>query len=141
MKNRTQHRRSSAVHRASALMTWRGAPPIVIVTAQGTGHPDVFLRQESGPAVLLQLRRGLSCRPTGRSWESRSIGNHSCIPHNFNLLVQFNPPTAFGCTLTIEGKRWWHDPATDPFPFQIRYSGLGRFQSISSMRRSSPLQL
>ena len=48
-----------------------------------------------------------------------------CIPGNFNLLVQFNPPTAFGCTLTIEGKRWWHDPTTDPFPFQIRFSGLG----------------
>jgi len=48
-----------------------------------------------------------------------------CIPGTFNLLVQFNPPTAFGCTLTIEGKRWLHDPATDPFPFQIRYSGLG----------------
>jgi hypothetical protein len=48
-----------------------------------------------------------------------------CIPPGFNLLVQFNPPTAFGCTLTIEGKRWLHDPATDPFPFQIRYSGLG----------------
>jgi hypothetical protein len=48
-----------------------------------------------------------------------------CIPGDFNLLVQFNAPTAFGCTLTIEGKRWWHNPATDPFPFQIRFSGLG----------------
>jgi hypothetical protein len=49
----------------------------------------------------------------------------SCIPISFNLLVQFNPPAAFGCTLTIEGKRWLWNPATDPFPFQIRYSGLG----------------
>lgn len=49
----------------------------------------------------------------------------SCIPINFNLLVQFNPPAAFGCTLTVEGKRWWWNPATDPFPFQIRFSGLG----------------
>ena len=48
-----------------------------------------------------------------------------CIPPGFNLLVQFNPPTAFGCTLTIEGKVWWHNPTTDPFPFQIRFSGLG----------------
>ena len=49
----------------------------------------------------------------------------SCIPANFNLLVQFNPPVAFGCTLTVEGKRWLRNPATDPFPFQIRFSGLG----------------
>jgi hypothetical protein len=49
----------------------------------------------------------------------------ACIPIGFNLLVQFNPPTAFGCTLTIEGKRWWRNPATDPFPFQIRYSEFG----------------
>jgi hypothetical protein len=49
----------------------------------------------------------------------------SCVPINFNLLVQFNPPAAFGCTLTVEGKRWLRNPATDPFPFQIRFSGLG----------------
>lgn len=49
----------------------------------------------------------------------------ACIPITFNLLVQFNPPAAFGCTLTVEGKRWWWNPATDPFPFQIRFSGLG----------------
>jgi hypothetical protein len=49
----------------------------------------------------------------------------TCIPIDFNLLIQFDAPTAFGCTLTIEGKRWWRNPATDPFPFQIRYAGLG----------------
>lgn len=49
----------------------------------------------------------------------------SCIPAGFNLLTQFDVPTAFGCELTVEGKLWWHDPATDPFPFQIRISGLG----------------
>lgn len=49
----------------------------------------------------------------------------SCIPVTFNLLVWFDPPAAFGCDLTVEGKRWLRDPATDPFPFQIRYWGLG----------------
>jgi hypothetical protein len=49
----------------------------------------------------------------------------SCIPSGFNLLVWFDLPAAFGCELTIEGKRWLHDPAIDPFPVQIRYSGLG----------------
>jgi hypothetical protein len=49
----------------------------------------------------------------------------SCIPTGFNLLIQFDAPAAFGCQHTVEGKRWWHDPATDAFPFQIRIRGLG----------------
>jgi hypothetical protein len=49
----------------------------------------------------------------------------SCIPPGSNLLVWFDAPAAFGCGLTVEGKRWWHDPASDAFPFQIRYWGLG----------------
>ena len=53
------------------------------------------------------------------------IRDPSCIPTDFNLLVQFDPPAAFGCELTIEGKIWWHDPETDPYPFQARRWGLG----------------
>ena len=34
-------------------------------------------------------------------------------------------PAAWGCELTVEGKLWWYDPETDPFPFQERYYGLG----------------
>ena len=49
----------------------------------------------------------------------------SCIPADYNLLVRFAGPSAFSCELTVRGKRWWHDPATDPFPFQIRIWGLG----------------
>jgi hypothetical protein len=49
----------------------------------------------------------------------------SCIPAGSNLLIQFDVPGAFGCELTVEGKVWWHDPATDPFPFQIRFWGRG----------------
>jgi|SoiMethySBSTD1v2_1073268.scaffolds.fasta_scaffold01146_14 hypothetical protein len=49
----------------------------------------------------------------------------SCVPHSFNLLIQIDAPAAFSCTLAVEGKRWWWDPAVDPFPFQIRYSGIG----------------
>ncbi len=53
------------------------------------------------------------------------IREPSCIPTDFNLLLQFDVPAAWGCELTIEGKVWWHDPETDPFPFQERYYGLG----------------
>jgi hypothetical protein len=49
----------------------------------------------------------------------------SCIPTGFNLLTQLDVPGAFACELTVEGRVWWHDPATDPFPFQIRLWGLG----------------
>jgi hypothetical protein len=49
----------------------------------------------------------------------------SCIPAGTNLLVRLHAPAAFTCELTVEGKRWWHDPATDPYPFQIRIWGLG----------------
>ena len=49
----------------------------------------------------------------------------SCIPTDFNLLVFFDAPAAFGCELTIEGKLWWYDPETDPFPFKIQQWGLG----------------
>jgi hypothetical protein len=52
------------------------------------------------------------------------IRDPSCIPADFNLLLMFDAPAAFGCELTIEGKSWrW--TATDPFPFQSRYWGLG----------------
>ena len=47
----------------------------------------------------------------------------SCVPVDFNLLIHADPPTAFGCALTVEGKRWLHDP--DPAAFQVRVSGLG----------------
>jgi hypothetical protein len=47
----------------------------------------------------------------------------SCIPVDFNLLIQADPPTAFGCPLTIEGRRWLHPP--DPAAFQVRVWGLG----------------
>ena len=53
------------------------------------------------------------------------IREPSCIPTDFNLLLQFDVPAAWGCELTIEGKTWRHDPETDPFPFQERYYGLG----------------
>jgi hypothetical protein len=53
------------------------------------------------------------------------IREPSCIPTDFNLLLLFDVPAAWGCELTVEGKLWWYDPETDPFPFQERYYGLG----------------
>jgi hypothetical protein len=53
------------------------------------------------------------------------IREPSCIPTDFNLLLLFDVPAAWGCELTVEGKLWWYDPETDPVPFQERYYGLG----------------
>jgi hypothetical protein len=47
-----------------------------------------------------------------------------CVPAGFNLLDQFDLPTAFGCALTVEGEAWRHD-ASDPIPFQIHERGTG----------------
>ena len=48
------------------------------------------------------------------------IREPSCIPTDFNLLLQFDVPAAWGCELTIEGKVWRYEE-TDPIPFQERY--------------------
>jgi len=52
------------------------------------------------------------------------IREPSCIPTDFNLLLLFDVPAAWGCELTIEGKVWRYDP-DDPVPFQERHYGLG----------------
>jgi hypothetical protein len=56
-----------------------------------------------------------------------------CVPDDFNLLVNLDltpafpdgPPRPFLCPLTVEGVSTWHDPATDPFPYQVQVRGSG----------------
>jgi hypothetical protein len=56
-----------------------------------------------------------------------------CVPGDFNLLDFLDltpafpggPPRPFLCTLTVHGVDTWHDPATDPFPFQEQVQGSG----------------
>jgi hypothetical protein len=52
------------------------------------------------------------------------IREPSCIPADFNLLLGFDVPAAWGCELTIGGRAWRYE-VTDPVPFQARYLGLG----------------
>lgn len=47
----------------------------------------------------------------------------ACIPPDFNLLQVFDPPAAFGCALTIEGRAWFR--LGEMLPTQERYNGLG----------------
>lgn len=56
-----------------------------------------------------------------------------CVPADFNLLDFLDltpafpggPPRPFLCTFTVHGVDTWHDPATDPFPFQEEVRGSG----------------
>jgi hypothetical protein len=106
-----------------------------LTVAWGAGHATVGAQGRPviqtfpspglpGPPLYANLAAGFM--PTDNGTVAIAFYREpSCIPLNFNLLIQFNPPAAFGCTLTIRGKLWWRDPATDPFPFQIRILGLG----------------
>ena len=48
-----------------------------------------------------------------------------CTPSGQNLLVLAGP-SAFGCTLTVEGhEHWQNGPGIDPAPRQTKYRGLG----------------
>jgi hypothetical protein len=47
-----------------------------------------------------------------------------CVPAGFNLFQLMNPPAAFGCPLTVQG-RIWTDPDAPIPPLQERYEGLG----------------
>jgi hypothetical protein len=89
------------------------------------GRPIIrhFPGDVPGPPYYALLGRGFA--PTDNGWTGIVfVRSPACVPPGFNLLDQFNPPTAFGCELTVEGKAWWHDLATPP-AFQLHERGLG----------------
>jgi hypothetical protein len=101
------------------LAAGKGAGAPVIRQVPSAGEPGapfytpVFI---NGPSGFV---------PTDGTW----VGIHfyrdpSCIPGDFNLLKVFDPPAAFGCSLTITGETWRHE-SDDRAPFQEHYSGAG----------------
>jgi hypothetical protein len=50
-----------------------------------------------------------------------------CVPPTFNLLTFFNPPSAFGCPLTVEGFLVYNEvpPPPGAAPKQAKLFGLG----------------
>jgi len=89
-----------------------GAPVI-------TRIPDDF----PGTPFYADLARGFFVVHGG--WAAVSFYHPtSCIPAGFNLLDWLDF-AAIGCETTITAKFWWHDPNTDPFPFQAQYDGMG----------------
>lgn len=89
----------------------KGGPVILHVPADHPGAPfyanfdATFIPADDGTVGIVFLR------------------DPDCIPAGFDLLLGFDVPGAFGCDLTVEGKLWFHDPATDPFPYQTRSWG------------------
>ena len=123
MQKRT-HTTTARLFTALGALALASRVALVTITAQGPIIQTIPSPGVPGPPFYSNLAEGFLPND-GKMVGIAFYREPSCIPINFNLLVQFNPPAAFGCTLTIEGKRWLRNPATDPFPFQIRYSGLG----------------
>jgi hypothetical protein len=118
------------------LMAGWGADPVVIDAVEAAPF-SAGASSQGGPVIQEFPSPGLPGPPLYANFAADFVPSDdgtvaiafyrqpSCIPAGFNLLVQFDAPAAFGCQLTVEGKVWWHDPATDPFPFQVRIGGLG----------------
>lgn len=51
----------------------------------------------------------------------------ACVPDGFNLMDLFDPPAAFGCSLTIDGFELWRNgpPPEDMIPMFAKLDGLG----------------
>ena len=83
-------------------------------------YPD----EQPGPRYYALFGRGFT--PNDNGWVGIAfVRSPSCVPAGFNLLDWFDaPPTAWACTLTVEGEAWWHDVLVPP-PFQTRAHGLG----------------
>jgi hypothetical protein len=83
-----------------------------------------FPADQPGPRFYALFGRGFM--PNDNGWVGIVfVRSPSCIPSGFNLLDWFDsPPTAWACTLTIEGEAWWHDVAVPP-PFQTHERGTG----------------
>jgi hypothetical protein len=76
-----------------------------------------------GPPYYALLGRGFI--PADDGWVGIVFTRApECVPAGFNLLDQFNLPTAFGCALTVEGEAWRRS-ASDVVPFQIHEQGTG----------------
>jgi hypothetical protein len=88
--------------------------------ASGANAGAVILRhpeQTPGPPYYAHFGRGFL--PNDGQWAGLPFyRSPECVPDTFNLLNQFDPPAAFGCPLLIQGLEWWHDPSSDPFPYQ-----------------------
>lgn len=99
---------------AAASASAQGAGGVIILR-----HPG----ETPGPPYYADITSGFV--PNDGRWAGIVFWRSpECVPAGFNLLEQFNPPTAFACPLTLEGEGYWRD-LSDAFPFQQHERGLG----------------
>jgi len=93
-------------------------------TAAG-GQPTVlhYPGDIPGPAYYSTVSAGFV--PTDGGWVGIVFWRApECVRADYNMLSGFDRPAAWGCTLTVEGESWWHDPAVPP-PYMVLERGLG----------------
>jgi hypothetical protein len=82
--------------------------------------------QDPGPPFYARIRTGFV--PHTDQWAAIVFYRQpGCVPPGFNLLNLFNPPTAFGCTLTVDGFTIYDDVPVPPgaAPKLAKFFGLG----------------
>ncbi|HUQ15070.1 MAG TPA: hypothetical protein VM094_03375 [Gemmatimonadales bacterium] len=110
------------------------SPDAVVSSANATGTPVrlTFPGESPGPPSYSELAPDFVFH-TDRDAAIVFWRSPACIPGDFNLLQNLDltpafpggPPRSFVCPLTVEGISWWHDPATDPFPYQVQVEESG----------------
>jgi hypothetical protein len=116
----TRPEESAATPPAAAEASPKGAP--IRLRFPGPGDPPLY--SELAPDFLFHNDRDAAVV----FWREPE-----CVPDDFNLLEVLDltaafpggPPRSLLCPLTVEGVDVWHDPATDPFPFQLEVRGSG----------------
>jgi hypothetical protein len=97
--------------------------PSAPVRAAGAPIIRHFPGESPGVPTYALLSRGYA--PSDGGWVGIVFTRDpACVPGAFNLLDWLNPPAAWGCTLTVEGEQWFHDPPVPP-DFQGHVRGLG----------------
>ncbi len=101
---------------------------LVCATSLGIAQAQVrvdFPEEDPGPPYYARIRSGFVIH-TDQVAAIVFYRQPGCVPAGFNLLNLFNPPTAFSCTLTVEGFEVF-DQAPPPLgaaPKQAKTFGL-----------------
>jgi hypothetical protein len=112
-----------------------GAPPKASASSSsGSGAPVrlAFPGESPGPPFYSELESEFLFH-TDHDAAVVFWRQPGCIPDDFNLLDFLDltpafpngPPRPLLCMLTVEGVETWHDPTTDPFPYQVQVRGSG----------------
>jgi len=103
-----------------------GAPAAVAPAGPSLSEgPIIRHYPEDAPGPIYYALLGRGFVPNDGTWAGIVfLRSPACVPADFNLLDEFDPPRAWGCDLKTEGEQFWHD-LSEPPPFQLRDRGLG----------------